>query len=125
RRSSPVVTSLLSSVTAVPNEIIGHPASSRWQKRVLRLPAPAPILVPVILWRYPMAIMAVFDAPEMTKAQYDALRPVVNWEQQHPDGVILHSCAFDAQGGLHVVDLWESAEKLDMFFRDRLGPGFA
>ena len=72
-----------------------------------------------------MAIMAVFDAPEITKAQYDALRPVVNWEQQHPDGVILHSCAFDAQGGLHVVDLWESEAKLSQFFQDRLGPGFA
>src|SRR5438552_15634365 len=72
-----------------------------------------------------MAIMAVFHGPDFTKAQYDALRKVVLWEQQHPDGVILHSCAFDEQGGLRVVDLWESEEKLNAFFETRLGPGFA
>jgi len=71
-----------------------------------------------------MAIMLVFNAPDMTKEQYDALRPVVQWENNYPDGVLLHSCAFDEQGGLHVVDLWESPEQVHNFFETRLKPGF-
>jgi len=71
-----------------------------------------------------MAVMVIFHAPDFSQAQYEALRPIVRWEEDYPDGVLLHSCAFDAAGGLHVVDLWESEEKLQTFFETRLMPGF-
>jgi hypothetical protein len=71
-----------------------------------------------------MAVMLVFNASDMTKEQYDALRPIVQWEKDPPEGVLLHSCAFDESGGLHVVDLWESPEHVQNFFETRLKPGF-
>jgi hypothetical protein len=61
----------------------------------------------------------------MDQAQYDELRSVVLWEDTPPAGLVLHSCAFDAQGGLHVCDIWESAEQMQAFFETRLKPGFA
>ena len=71
-----------------------------------------------------MPVMLIFTAPNMTEAQYDALRPVVQWESNPPAGLIVHSCAFDEQGGLHVVDLWQSAGEMQAFFETRLKPGF-
>jgi hypothetical protein len=71
-----------------------------------------------------MPLMLIFNAPNMTQTQYDALRPVVQWENNPPAGLNLHSCAFDDQGGLHVCDLWESGEHVQHFFETRLKPGF-
>jgi hypothetical protein len=71
-----------------------------------------------------MAIMAVFHAPNMTQAQYEALRPVVQWESNHPAGIVFHACSFDDTGALHVCDIWESPEQMAHFFETRLKPGF-
>ncbi|MDQ3024286.1 MAG: hypothetical protein M3R04_07905 [bacterium] len=71
-----------------------------------------------------MAVMVIFNSPEMTLENYDSLRPIVNWEQDAPSGLLLHSCAFDESGGLHVFDLWESAEQMQDFFGTRLGTAF-
>jgi hypothetical protein len=46
----------------------------------------------------------------MTKAHYDALRPTVLWESNYPEGALLHACAIDEAGAVHVCDLWESEE---------------
>jgi hypothetical protein len=69
-----------------------------------------------------MPVMLVLDAPGMTRDQYESLRPLVRWESEHPDGALLHCCAFDENGGVHVVDIWESREKPDAFFGTRLMP---
>lgn len=69
-----------------------------------------------------MAILAIVHSAAITREKYDALRPKVRWEIEHPAGAILHSCAFDQQGGMRVVDVWESAEQMDSFFKTRLGP---
>lgn len=71
-----------------------------------------------------MPVLLIFDAPNMTQEQYDALRPVVQWESNPPAGLIVHSCGFDENGGLHVCDLWESAGQMQSFFETRLKPGF-
>jgi hypothetical protein len=71
-----------------------------------------------------MAIMVVFHAPGMTQAQYDALRPVVQWESNQPEGIVFHSCGFDEAGGLHVTDVWDTPEQAQHFFETRLKPGF-
>jgi hypothetical protein len=68
-------------------------------------------------------IMTMMHAPGISREQYEALRPVVQWEQNHPDGILLHACGFDEQGGMHVADVWESAEQMEAFFMTRLLPG--
>ena len=55
--------------------------------------------------------------------QYDALRPVVNWETDPPDGLIFHTIWF-RDGGATVVDVWESREQFERFLAERLSPGF-
>ena len=62
-----------------------------------------------------MAILVVFDAPEMTTAQYDQ---VINDLEAaglgNPDGRIFHAAA--AQGeGMFVSDVWESEEQFNRF----------
>lgn len=68
-------------------------------------------------------ILAIIHAPDFTQAHYEALRPIVRWELEHPKGALLHVCAFDEVGGLRVVDVWESAEAMKEFFDTRLQPG--
>ena len=58
----------------------------------------------------------------VTKQQYDELRPVVQWETEHPDGAYFHVAYFD-DAGINVVDVWESPAHFDRFFQERLGPG--
>lgn len=69
-----------------------------------------------------MAVMAIVHGADITQDKYNALRPKVRWEIDHPAGAILHSCAFDGAGGMRVVDVWESAEQMESFFKHRLAP---
>lgn len=71
-----------------------------------------------------MAVLVIFDAPNISKKQYDALRPIVKWETDFPMGALTHSCGFDDRGGLHVVDVWTSEQEMGKFFESRLLPGF-
>jgi hypothetical protein len=58
----------------------------------------------------------------VTQEQYDALRPIVRWETDQPDGAYFHVAYFD-EGGINVVDVWESPGHFDRFMQERLGPG--
>lgn len=69
-----------------------------------------------------MAVLAIMRPNNMTRENYDALRPIVQWETDYPNGAIYHTCAYDPNGGLRVVDVWESKEKLEEFFKTRLSP---
>jgi hypothetical protein len=70
-----------------------------------------------------VAILAIFKANKITKEMYEALRKEVDWEHQHPDGVVLHAAAFDNAGAnFRVVDIWESEEHLNKFVTSRLLP---
>lgn len=71
-----------------------------------------------------MAILVVFETPNISKKQYEDLRPVVKWETEHPAGIVCHSCAFDDKGAMHVIDVWNSEAELMNFFETRLMPGF-
>lgn len=57
----------------------------------------------------------------ITPDQYDALRPVVRWETDYPEGAVFHVAWFDG-GGINVIDVWDSPEQFDRFMQDRLGP---
>jgi len=70
-----------------------------------------------------MPVLAIFTA-NMTKDQYDLLRKEVGWATQKPPGGIIHVASFDDQGGIHVADVWESAETLGNFVQSRLIPVF-
>ena len=69
-----------------------------------------------------MAILALFTSPTMTKEQYDALRKEIGWEVTHPPGGIFHVAGFGDSGGIHVADVWESAEALNAFVGTKLMP---
>jgi hypothetical protein len=56
-----------------------------------------------------------------TQQQYDTLRPIVNWEGDPPEGLISHVAWF-REGGMTIVDVWESSAKFDDFFEERLQP---
>ncbi|MBI4492410.1 MAG: hypothetical protein HY690_06415 [Chloroflexi bacterium] len=58
----------------------------------------------------------------VTPEQYDAARKLVDWEGDPPAGGIYHVASFSNQG-LHVTDVWESAEAFQRFVDTRLMPG--
>lgn len=71
-----------------------------------------------------MAIAMFMSWPTATVEQYEAVRKIVDWEGDRPPGGLLHVAAFD-EGGMHVTDLWDSAEQFQAFVDQRLMPGVA
>lgn len=70
-----------------------------------------------------MAILAIFNVNGMTKQKYEQMRKEVDWEHNHPMGVILHSAGYDDSGNtLHVADIWQSEQDLNNFINSRLKP---
>lgn len=69
-----------------------------------------------------MAILVIFTGEGFTKEMYEKLRPEVNWEKDNPAGGIFHVASFDEDGNLHVADVWDSAEEMDEFVKNRLAP---
>jgi hypothetical protein len=57
-----------------------------------------------------------------TPEQYEALRPIVRWETEAPEGLIFHVAWF-RDGGITVLDVWESSAQFDDFLATRLNPG--
>ncbi len=55
----------------------------------------------------------------VTPEQYEAVRKIVDWDNNPLDGGLFHIAAF-TNGELRVVDLWESAEKFQHFADTRL-----
>jgi hypothetical protein len=58
----------------------------------------------------------------VTPEHYEALRPLANWEADPPDGLISHVAWF-RDGGITIIDVWESSQNFDDFFQGRLMPG--
>ena len=69
-----------------------------------------------------MAVLALFANPSMTKAHYQRLRKEVGWEVPKPPGGIFDVAGCGEKGGIHVADVWESAEALNHFVNSRLMP---
>ena len=57
----------------------------------------------------------------ITPAQYDQLRNIVHWEGSIPKGAVFHVAAF-GNNGIHVTDIWESADEMNNFIQNRLMP---
>jgi hypothetical protein len=58
----------------------------------------------------------------VTPEQYEALRPIVHWESDPPDGLLSHVAWF-RDGGITIIDVWESSQHFDDFKQGRLMPG--
>ena len=68
-----------------------------------------------------MAVVMEMRWPGITSQQYDQARDGVEWETKTPDGAIFHVAWF-ADGGIRVVDVWESEAAFDRFAEERLMP---
>ena len=67
-----------------------------------------------------MAIIAVFTGKGFTKDMYERLRQEVGWETEPIDGWIMHAVHFVESGDLHMINIWESTEKMKEGFVSRL-----
>jgi hypothetical protein len=70
----------------------------------------------------PVAIAMFMHWDGLTAEQYDAARKLVNWEGDPPPGGRFHVAALDERG-LHVTDIWDTAEQFQTFVASRLMPG--
>jgi hypothetical protein len=68
-----------------------------------------------------MSVVMSMHWAEATPEQYDQVRERVRWEEQTPDGAVLHVAWFDPEG-LHVTDVWNEPGDFESFMADRLGP---
>ncbi|MEV8535766.1 hypothetical protein [Streptomyces sp. NPDC051211] len=68
-----------------------------------------------------MAVVMTFVWPEITPELYDTVRERVGWEEDAPDGCVLHACWFAADG-FRVLDIWESEEHFSRFIATRIEP---
>lgn len=69
-----------------------------------------------------MAVAMFMHWTGVTSDQYDKVRQIVNWEGDPAPGGLFHVAAFD-DSGLHVTDLWETADDFQTFVANRLMPG--
>ena len=56
-----------------------------------------------------------------TPEQYDKMAAKLDWEGNPPDGGIQHVAWFD-EGGMNVVDVWESEEAFNSFIQSQVMP---
>jgi hypothetical protein len=68
-----------------------------------------------------MSVMMEMFWEGIKPEQYEQLRSTVNWEGNFPKGAIFHVSAFEDRG-IHVIDLWDSAEEFNDFVQKRLMP---
>ncbi len=72
-----------------------------------------------------MAIVMRMEAPGATVEQYEALNEAIGVDDDNPpDGLVIHMAGV-TDDGMVVIDVWESEEKLNTFFDDKLGPALA
>ena len=67
-----------------------------------------------------MAILAVFEATQVTQAQYDQVVKEVMPGDKPTEGLLYHVAA-PTPNGFRVVEVWDSQEALDNFFQRTLG----
>ena len=69
-----------------------------------------------------MAVMMIMEWAGVTQEQYDAVCDIVNFMGQPPKGGLVHVASLSDKG-LHVTDVWETAEDFQAFAEQRLMPG--
>src|SRR5262249_9799688 len=70
-----------------------------------------------------MAIMMILELDDATTDDYEAVNEAIGIDQDNlPDGLISHAAGQTDEGGLLIVDVWESEEALDRFLKEHAGP---
>lgn len=67
-----------------------------------------------------MAVGLIMSGAGVTQAQYDQVTQEVVPNNQLPPGLLYHAGG-PSQTGWCVVEIWESQEAADRFFREKLG----
>jgi hypothetical protein len=67
-----------------------------------------------------MAVALIFRGDGVTQAQYEQVHQTVMPDNKLPPGMLTHA-AGPVAGGWRVIEIWESQEALDRFFREKLG----
>jgi len=67
-----------------------------------------------------MAIGLIFSGTGVSKDQYEQVLHAVAPDDQPPAGM-LHHAGGPSESGWCVMEVWESQEALERFFRDKLG----
>jgi hypothetical protein len=73
------------------------------------------------LRRHFMAAVIMQKWVGFTPDQYDAVRDIVGWNVQNPDGMLLHVASFD-DDALTMTDVWDSAEQFMAFVQMQIMP---
>jgi hypothetical protein len=72
-----------------------------------------------------MAFVRMFNNPEGTQEQYDAMSQQLSITPENlPDGGVLHVAGPSPSGGWRVVEVWESEEAARKFDEETLLPLF-
>jgi hypothetical protein len=69
-----------------------------------------------------MAVLISFVVPGLDAELYGEVSQKI---QSHPPAGLLFHCASVVPGGMHVRDVWESAEAFQSFAEHTLGPAMA
>src|SRR5204863_9427351 len=68
-----------------------------------------------------MAIIMNMEWPGLTRAQFDAARKRVRWEEEPPKGSIVQSQGWNGDTFI-AADIWESVEDWNNFLQNRILP---
>lgn len=68
-----------------------------------------------------MATAMLMRWPGVTIEQYEQAREKVGWEDDTPDGAVLHVAGADGDD-FRVFDIWDSPEQFQRFVEQRLMP---
>jgi hypothetical protein len=68
-----------------------------------------------------MPIVMHMEWPSVTQEQYNEALQRVDWENNIPDGAMLHIVGWD-KGVMQVIDVWESEDNWHDFLGNRLTP---
>jgi hypothetical protein len=67
-----------------------------------------------------MATLMTMRWDGVSEEQYDAVMEKLRLDEDPPDGGMFHLAGSD-EGGIRVIDVWESQEHFERFMNDRLG----
>ena len=67
-----------------------------------------------------MAICMIFDG-SITQAQYEQARNEVAPDNKRAAGMLYHVAGPTEGGGWRVIEVWDSQEAADRFFKEKLG----
>jgi hypothetical protein len=71
-----------------------------------------------------MAVMLVMELDGLTPEMYEGINAEIGFPPNTPDGLLSHH-AGTRDGGIRIVDIWESRGHFDRFIEGTIGPAMA